>query len=241
MAETKENIFGESEVLYNAKSWYENNKKSVWIIGASIVVIVGGFLGWRWYQNSKEEKAAVMLYTNGPSTNNSPLSLYFQDSINAAVNAQGNGLYKITKNYDGTQAGEISQFALGMSYLKLGKENPENYANAIKVLKQVDFGEDDIAIKTEALGGIGDAYWESGDLANAKSFYSKAAKRFPNEALTPIYLHKKAMVEEELAMNGKGSWTDALKTYEQIEKSYPDYFIREGLKKDKLRAKYSVK
>ncbi len=235
MADTNE-IFGESEVLLNAKTWYEKNKKSVWIIGASIVLIVGGFLAWRYMKSAKEEKAAVMLYTNGPATNNSPLSLYFQDSINAAVNAQGNGLYKITKDYDGTKAGEISQFALGMSYLKLGKENEANYNNAIKVLKQVDFGDEDIAIKTEALGAIGDAYWELGDLKNAKSFYSKAAKRFPNPALTPIFLHKRAMVEEEMK-----SWKSVLGTYQKIEKDYPDYFIREGLKKDKLRAEYSVK
>ena len=215
MAKEQEEILAGDDVLSKAEFWIKKNKKSLAIIGGSIIVIVGGFLAYKYlYVEKREAKAAEQLY-------NKAFFAYEKDSFRLAAQgdpvANSKGLVHVVKKYDDTYAGPIAQYMLGMSYLHLGTENQENYRQAIKMLGKVEFDEDEVMLQTQAIGAMGDAYLELGDLGKAVKQYEKAAKRKTNVLLTPYYLMKAAMVNEQL-----GNWSKALKHYNTIKNKYPD-------------------
>jgi len=215
MADKKEEILKDDDILTKADIWMKNNRKSLTIIGVAIVVIVGGFLSYKYlYVGKRENKAAKQLYEFA-------FFAYEKDSLNIAADGdpltQGRGLVNMVNKYGSTSAGTIGRYLLGMIYLQKGSDNPDFYNSAIDQLSAVDFGEDEYMLTTQAWGCMGDAYVELGDLQKGVAQYEKAANRNNNYLLTPYYLMKAATVHEEL-----GNWDKALKHYKRIRNSFPD-------------------
>ncbi len=98
-------------------------------------------------------------------------------------------LKHVIKEYGGYQGGKLAVYDLGIAYL-----NNEQYDEAIKTLKDVDF--DDEIIATIALGAIGDAYMQNGNVTDAFNYYEKAYKRRDNELTTPMFMMKAAFSKE---------------------------------------------
>jgi tetratricopeptide (TPR) repeat protein len=137
--------------------------------------------------------------------------LYFQkDSFNLALNGDGQylGFIDVADDYSWTKVGQLANYYAGICYLHLS-----DYGNAIEYLD--DFSSDDIVLSTLALGCIGDAYMELGDIDNALANYKDASNNNDNEFTKPIYLMKQAIIHEQ-----NGDYDDALVLYNDIKTNF---------------------
>jgi tetratricopeptide (TPR) repeat protein len=190
--------------LSKTEQYIEDNQKSLTIIVAAIVVIVGGYFGYqKFYVNPMENEAQSQMFV---------AEQYFEkDSFNLALYGDGNyfGFIDIIDEYGVTKAANLANYYAGISYLHLG-----DYEAAIDYLK--GFESDDHIISSMALGAIGDAHSELGELENAISFYIKAANNNSNDFTTPIYLMKAAQVYESLE-----DFSKALDIYDRVKEEFP--------------------
>lgn len=190
--------------LSRTEQYIEENQKSLTIIVIAIAVIIAVYLGYKkFYLAPAEKNAQEEMFM---------AEKYFElDSFQLALDGDGSylGFLDIINEYSVTKSANLSHYYAGVSYLRLGQ-----YEDAIKHLKKFD--SNDILVSTIALGAIGDAYVELGELDEAVSFFVKAAERKKNEFTSPIYLKKAGLVYENI-----GDLNKALDVYEKIEKLYP--------------------
>jgi tetratricopeptide (TPR) repeat protein len=209
MSKKKESQQDQFESVENALSrtehYIEENQKSLTIIVAAIIIIVGGYLGYkRFVESPKENEAKSQMWM---------AEQYFaRDSFNLALNGDGNylGFLDIVDEYSITKSANLAYYYSGISYLRLGQ-----YENAIEYLKQ--FESDDKMIAPIAYGAIGDAYMELDNPEDALVFYTKAVNKSENDFTTPIYLMKVAFVHKQ-----NGDFKKALEAYKRIEKDFPE-------------------
>lgn len=190
--------------LSRTEQYIEENQKSLTIIVIAVAVIIAVYLGYKkFYLAPAEKNAQEEMFM---------AEKYFElDSFQLALDGDGSylGFLDIINEYGVTKSANLSHYYAGVSYLRLGQ-----YEDAIKHLKKFD--SNDILVSTIALGAIGDAYVELGELDEAVSFFVKAAERKKNEFTSPIYLKKAGLVYENI-----GDLNKALDVYEKIEKLYP--------------------
>lgn len=191
--------------LSKTEHYIEENQKSLTIIVLAIIIIVGGYLGYkRFVMAPKEKEAQSQMWM---------AEQYFaRDSFNLALNGDGNylGFLDIIEEYGITKSANLANYYAGISYLHLGE-----YETAIEYLKQ--FESDDKMIAPIAYGAIGDAYVELENLNDALTFYNKAVNISNNEFTTPIYLMKVGFVHEQ-----NGDYNKALDVYKRIQKDFPN-------------------
>jgi tetratricopeptide (TPR) repeat protein len=191
--------------LSKTEHYIEENQKSLTIIVFAIIIIVGGYLGYkRFVMTPKEKEAQTQMWM---------AEQYFaKDSFNLALNGDGNylGFLDIIEEYSITKSANLANYYTGISYLHLGQ-----YENAIEYLKQ--FESNDKMIAPIAFGAIGDAYVELEDTNEALVFYNKAVTSSENDFTAPIYLMKVGIVQEK-----NGEYKKALEAYKKIEKEYPN-------------------
>lgn len=220
--ETHQDQFESVEnVLSKTEHYIEENQKSLTIIVAAIIIIVGGYLGYkRFVVAPKENEAKSQMWM---------AERYFaSDSFNLALNGDGNylGFLDITEEYSITKSANLANYYSGISYLHLGQ-----YENAIEYLKQ--FESDDKMVAPVAFGAIGDSYLELGNSDDALLFYNKAVNASENNFTTPIYLMKVAFVQKQ-----QGEYEKALETYKKIQKEFPN--TAEGRQIEKYIAQVKV-
>jgi tetratricopeptide (TPR) repeat protein len=191
--------------LSKTEHYIEENQKSLTIIIFAIIIIVGGYLGYkRFVMTPKENEAQTQMWM---------AEQYFaKDSFNLALNGDGNylGFLDIIEEYSITKSANLANYYTGISYLHLGQ-----YENAIEYLKQ--FESNDKMIAPIAYGAIGDAYVELENTDEALVFYKKAVTSSENDFTAPIYLMKVGLVQEK-----NGEYKKALEAYRKIEKEYPN-------------------
>lgn len=184
-----------------------NGKIAVGVV-AAIVIIFGGIYA---YNKFVVEPAEVAAYEEIWWPEN---MLHFKEDYVAAINGDSLGFYDgfedVVNSIDGTQAGLIAQFDLGIAYLNNG-----DYELARETLAGVDFGDE--MVTAVATGAIGDSYMQEEDASNAITFYEQAIDYSPNSFTCPIYLKKCAFAHEVL-----GQWNEALAHYERIKKDFPN-------------------
>ena len=208
---TKKNKKAEQDGFENVESalskteqYIEDNQKSLTIIVALIVVIVGGYLAYqKLYVKPIEKEAQGQMFV---------AEQYFEkDSFNLALNGDGNyfGFLDIIDEYGVSNAANLAHYYTGICYLHLG-----DYESAIEYL--TGFDSNDKIISSIAYGAIGDAYVQMEEIKTAIPFYLKAAINNSDEFSAPIYLMKAAEANESLQKYGK-----ALSLYEKIKEDYP--------------------
>jgi TolA-binding protein len=191
--------------LSRTEQYIEENQKSLSIIILAIIVVVGGYLGYKKFYlepNNREAQAAMYVAEQ-----------YFeQDSFKLALEGDGAnyGFLDITDEYSVTKTANLAHYYAGICYLRTGQ-----YEDAIEHLEKFDA--EDIMVASVALGAIGDCYMELNDKEEAASFYLKAGNRKKNSFTSPLYLKKAGLVFEDLQQYDK-----ALKAYQTIDKKYPD-------------------
>ncbi|MBN1187609.1 MAG: tetratricopeptide repeat protein [Bacteroidales bacterium] len=208
--------------LSRTEQLIENNQKTVTIVFIVILAIVAGFLGVKkYYIGPKEKEAQEQMFM---------AEKYFgMDSIRLALEGDGNylGFLDIRDEYKITKSGKLSNYYIGICYLRMG-----DYEEAIDYLKK--YKTKSKIIGPIAAGAIGDAYVELDELEEGLSYYLKAIDKNDNDFTAPLYMMKAGLVYEEL-----GEYDEALKLYEKLELEYP--FTSQGRQINKYISRVKVK
>ncbi|MEI9917940.1 MAG: tetratricopeptide repeat protein [Bacteroidota bacterium] len=192
------------ERLISAEDWMERNPKFIGILVAVVVVVAGGFFGFRWWIDRQDKVAQEEMFQ---------AVRYFEaDSLDLALKGTANvsGFETIINEYGMTPAANLANYYAGVICLKQGK-----FALAEYYLK--DFKSHDLLIQARAYSLLGDAYMEQNKLEEAADAYHEASNYKPNKYFTPAYLLKEALAYEKLNKNDK-----AIAAYERIIKEFWD-------------------
>ena len=205
------------EKLVDVETWLERNPKTAIGVTAAILLVVGGFFGYKYYLNSQDDIAQKEMFQ--------AVHYFEADSLNLALNGDGNnlGLLQIIEDYGRTDAGNLANYYTGVIYLKQAK-----YPLAIFHFE--DFSSNDLLVQARAYSLMGDAYMEQKDFENAAKYYSKAAGYKPNKDFTPTYLMKAGLAYEKLNQNAK-----AIEVYQTIIDKYWESAELQNARKFKAR------
>jgi tetratricopeptide (TPR) repeat protein len=207
-----------TEKISRAEQFVEKNKKLVTYIGGVIAaLIVAGWFGYGYYQDTNEEAQVEMF----------PAQFYFdKDSFDLALNGDGAslGFIDIANEYSWTKAGNLANFYAGVCYMKKGQ-----FEDAIEYLES--FKADDWILQARAYSLIGDAYMELEQAGDAISHYKKAVDHEPNKSFTPTYMMKLALAYETI-----GDWSSAREVYDNLIKEYPSAQDIQDAKRFRARA-----
>lgn len=217
---TANSVESVENALTRTEHFIETNQKSLTIIVLAILIVVGGYLGYKkLYLAPMEEKAQSQIFA---------AEQYFEkDSFKLALNGDGNylGLLDIIEKYSPTETANLAYYYAGISYRGLGK-----YQEAINYLKKFNAG--DLIVTPIAFGAIGDCYVELNNLSEGIDYYEKAASYRDNEFTTPLFLKKAGVVYESTKKYGK-----AIELYEQIKDKFPKSTEARDIEKEIARAK----
>ena len=215
--ELLENPEALKEKLAGAETWLESNPKVVIGFAAAILLVVGGYFGFRYYKDSQNVIAQNEMFQ---------AVFYFEaDSLDKALNGDGNnlGFLAIADDFGITDAGNLANYYAGVCYLKQGKFE-------LARLYLQDFSSSDLLVQARAYSLVGDTYMEEQKYEDAAAYYSKAANYEPNKYFSPAYLMKEAMAYEKLKQNDK-----AKEAYEKIITQYWDSGEYQNARKFKAR------
>jgi tetratricopeptide (TPR) repeat protein len=205
------------EKVVGFEHWIEQNPKILLGVVAALVLVVGGFFGYRYYVGSQDEQAQSEMFQ--------AVRYFEMDSLNLALKGDGNnlGFEQIVEDYPGTDAANLANYYAGVVALKQGK-----YSLALLYLE--DFSSKDILIQARAYSLSGDAHMELKEYDEAAKMYHKASNYKPNKYFTPTYLMKEALAYELLQQNDK-----AIAAYDRIINEFWDSTEVQNAKK--LRAR----
>lgn len=206
-----------AEKVEGVEHWIEQNPKIVFGVLGVLILLVGGYFGFRYYIGNQEAEAQKEMFQ---------AVYYFEaDSLNLALKGDGNnlGFEQIIEDFGMTDAANLANFYAGAICLKQGK-----YQLAIYYLE--DFSSSDILIQPRAYSLMGDAYMELKDFESAAKYYHKASTYKPNKFFTPGYLMKEALSYEKLNQNDK-----AKDAYQRIIDEFWDSGELQNAKKFKAK------
>jgi predicted negative regulator of RcsB-dependent stress response len=186
------------------KTWERYGKQGSYVLIA-IVILVGGYLGYRSWVAEPNEKQAVAAMFRAEQ-------YYRMDSARLALNGDNinYGFLKVIARYGGTRAANLASFYAGSCYMKLGDFN-----NAIKYLK--DFSTSVQILQERDFGLLADAYSELNRKEEAAEQYKKAGTYFEKDELfSPEYLFRSGYLYESM-----GKTQEAISMYRMIKDKYP--------------------
>jgi predicted negative regulator of RcsB-dependent stress response len=202
--------------------FWERSGKTVSYGLLVIVLVVGGWLGYKYFiSEPKEKKASEAMFRAE--------EYYRLDSARLALNGDNinAGFLKIISRYGGTKAANLANFYAGSCYLKLGDFN-----NAVKYLK--DFSSSVEQVQIRAYGMLGDALSEQNKKQEAAEQYKKAGTYFEKDNLfSPEYLFRAGYLYESMGKN-----QEAIEMYQLIKDKYPA--SQRGYDIDKYLARLGV-
>jgi TolA-binding protein len=220
--ETPKGLQSVENALSRTEKYIEENQKSLTIIILAIVVVVGGYLGYKkFYLEPANREALAAMYI---------AEQYFEkDSFNLALNGDGAnyGFSDIIDEYGVTTTANLAHYYAGVCCMRTGL-----FDEAIEHFEKFD--DEDIMVATLALGNMGDCYLELDQKEKAASLYMKAGQRKRNSFTSPIFLKKAGLVYDSLEQYEK-----AVKAFEILEKKYPD--SEEGVQAKKYLAAIRTK
>ncbi len=206
-----------AEKLVPGEDFLKSNSKIFAGILAVAVVLIGGILFFQYNTQKQNEKAQAEMFQ----------AVYFfeQDSVDFALNGDGinKGFLNIIESYPRTDAANLAHFYTGSIYLSQKK-----FEDALTHLEE--FSTDDYLVQAKAYSLVGDANLELGKTDEAIAQYTKAARTNENKYMSPKYLAKLAVAQEEA-----GKIEDAIKTYTEIEEKYYESFEFAAARKHKAR------
>ncbi len=206
-----------ADVVERARGFWAKYSKRIIIAGSAVIVLLGGYLGYKYFFKIPNEKKASELIFPAEKLfgKMASTSSYNKDTVNMVMNgdkASGiTGLLKIISSYGGTPSGNRAEYMVGACYLQL-----KQFDKAIKHLKEFDGnGADQIQSKAYLL--LGHAYAEQKKTDDALSYYKKAGS---------ISGLDEAMVTEALFIAGRyadaiGNTKEAIELFKKIKDNYP--------------------
>jgi tetratricopeptide (TPR) repeat protein len=198
------NLENVEHALGRTERFIEENQKNITIFILAIIIVVGGYWAYKkLYMEPRNAEAQQSIFH--------AQNYFSNDEFETALDGDGMspGFLEIIDDYGNTQAGRLSKYYAGISYLHLGE-----FELAIDYLK--GFKTNNEELETIANGAIGDAYIELEDQEEALKWYTKATKS-ENEITAPFYLLKKGILLEEM-----GNDPEALEAYQLIKDQYEE-------------------
>ncbi|MCM0059508.1 MAG: tetratricopeptide repeat protein [Algoriphagus sp.] len=206
-----------AEKIVPGEDFLKSNSKILGGVLAVAIVLIGGILFFQYNTQQQNEKAQAEMFQ----------AVYFfeQDSVDFALNGDGinKGFLNIIESYPRTDAANLAHFYTGSIYLSQKK-----FEDALTHLEE--FSTDDYLVQAKAYSLVGDANLELGKTEEAIAQYTKAARTNENKYMSPKYLAKLAVAQEEA-----GKIEDAIKTYAEIEEKYYESFEFAAARKHKAR------
>jgi tetratricopeptide (TPR) repeat protein len=226
------------DIVQKARGFWDKYSKKIIIAGSVVIVVVGGYLGYKYFFKLPKERTASELIFPAEKLFDKMAgnSRYSKDTLNLVLNG-GNlegtnvtGLLKIISKYGSTPSGNRARFMVGTCYLQL-----KEYDKAIKQLKEFDAnGANQIQSKAYML--IGYAYSELKKTDDALSYFKKAASADKED---------EGMATEALFIAGRyaketGKTKEAIELFQQIKNDYPASARAQGGEVDKYLAVLGV-
>ena len=200
-------------------TWERYGKQASYVLIA-IIVLVGGYIGYRNWIAEPNEKKAVSSPCSAPN-NTIRWTPPGWPSTEITINY---GFLKVIARYGGTKAANLASFYAGSCYMKLGDFN-----NAVKYLK--DFSTSVQILQERDYGLLADAYSELNRKEEAAEQYKKAGTYFEKDELfSPEYLFRSGYLYESM-----GKTQDAITMYKMIKDKYPQ--SQRGVEIDKYLAR----
>lgn len=191
------------EAISKSEQFIEKNQKIILIVIIAVLVLVGGFFGYKkLIAEPRQETASAEMFA---------AEQYFKnDDMDKALNGDGKhlGFLAIIDKYGSTKSGKLARFYTGSAYLTKGE-----FQNAIKYLE--DYKSKDVFLGSQAKAMIGDCYLELNKIDDAIQNYEKALSN-PNDMTTPFVLFKLGIAYEIKKDNKK-----ALESYKKIKSDFP--------------------
>jgi tetratricopeptide (TPR) repeat protein len=194
-----------SNSMSRTSFFIQENKKSLLVIGGTIVGLILLFFAYqKFYLAPRETEAVNQMFK--------AQQYWEQKDWDKAIKGDGNfpGFEKIISEYDNTKSANLAYYYLGIAYLNKGE-----YQKAAESL--TNYSGSDPILAPEALGAAGDAYVELKNYDDAITFYKKAASKGDNLFAAPIYLKKLGLVYEE-----QKDFKSAVDAYKKIKNDYPE-------------------
>jgi tetratricopeptide (TPR) repeat protein len=218
----KDVLLGVEERWSRIEDYFQENKKRLSAIGTIVVVLVLGFVAFKyWYLPGQETDAENEIVH---------AQRYFSiDSINKAISGDktSSGFEAIADQYGMTKAGKLANYYLGLSYYM-----KKDYQKSLDCLEKFNAG--DVLVTPMAAGVMGDDEMQLGHADKALEDYMTAVKRNNNTFTAPIFLKKAALAAET-----KGDWAQAATLYETVKTQY--YSSQEASDIDKYIARAKAK
>ena len=206
-----------ADVVAKAKGFWAAYSKKIIIAGSAVILLLGGFLGYKYLVSIPNEKKANDLVFPAEKLFGliAGSSSYNKDTVNIILNgdkASGvTGLLKIASSYGGTQSGNRAEYMIGACYLQL-----KQFDKAIKHLKEFDAnGASQVQSKAYLL--LGHAYAEQKKTDDAMEYYKKAGS---------VSDLDEAMATEAIYMAGRyaeamGKTKEAVELFQELKEKYP--------------------
>ncbi|MHB1278497.1 MAG: tetratricopeptide repeat protein [Bacteroidia bacterium] len=191
--------------LGRAEHFVQKNKKLLSIIVGGLIVIVGGYVGYKQLIIApQEDEAQAALFKVQQQ--------FAVDSFALVVNGNGNDMsaVDIVDEYGMTKAGNLAAFMAGVSYLRIGQ-----FEDAYDYLDKFDA--DDDVLGPFAIGLKGDALVEQDEVEKGVKLYEKAANASTNELVTPYFLNKAG-----IAYMALDKPEEAKRVYTRIKEEFKD-------------------
>jgi len=205
------------EQLSRSEQFFEEHRTLVLGAAGAIALVIAGFFGWKYYQDSRNAEAQNMMFQ--------AIHYFENDSLNLALDGDGSnlGFSAIVQEYSGTEAANLANYYAGVAYLKKGQYRPAK-------LFLEDFSSDDLLVQTKAYGLLGDIYMEEENYSEAQDYYQRAAGHKPTDQFAPVYWMKAALAAEKA-----GNESAAIDAYETVISDYPESDQVNNAKKFKAR------
>jgi len=192
------------ESYSKAEDFFNGNKSLIFgALGLLLVGIIAVYAYMSWYVPKQEASAIENAYQ---------AQKYFEmDSFSLALNGDdtNDGFLDVANSFGSTKTGNLANYYAGVSYLQLGE-----YQNAIDYLSK--FKGSDMVVSSMALGNIGDAHMQLGNVNEGISYYEKAAANSDNNVTSPMYHFRAGLAKEQ-----NGDLEGAKKHYQIIKDEYP--------------------
>jgi predicted negative regulator of RcsB-dependent stress response len=234
---TVNSVTAENDTLQKAKGFWAKSSKPIIFVGIAVIVLAGGFLGYKYfYKAPREQKAKDLIFSAEKIFDKMANEGFSKDSVSLVLNGGNDadtkvtGLLKIVKDYSGTGTANRAEFMIGACYLHL-----KEFDKAIKYLKEFDGnGADQVQAKAYLM--LGHAYAEQNKKEDAFSYYKKAANvNEKDDAVTPDALMTAGMYAEAI-----GKPKDAIELYEKVKENYPLNQVVSSGEVDKYLARLGI-
>ena len=172
------------DVVERAKGFWAAYSKKIIIAGLVVIVLLGAYLGYKYFYKIPNEKKANDLIFPAEKLFGAMAgsSSFNKDTVGMVLNgdkATGvTGLLKIASSYSGTKSGNRAEYMIGACYLHL-----KQFDKAIKHLKEFD-GNGANQIQSKAYVLLGHAYAEQKKTDDALDYYKKAAAALSDKDAT---------------------------------------------------------